>query len=412
MKTPSILFVSHQATRTGAPLLLLHLLRWLRRHTDWHMEVLLVGGGELSGDFASLAPTSTLPPWSTQLRPRAIRERLAHRRVIKRLKSRPWSLVYSNTAANGEILRVLGSRQPVISHIHELANTIRQMGADNIDNVRRYTTRYIACAEAVKRDLVEAWPIDAARVDVVHGFVDMPLVDDREAARLRRKICAELGIPQNAFVVGASGVVAWRKAPDVFIALASRVNMRCPDTPVHFVWMGAFDDTISEQQLDHDLRGLGLTGLVHFIGSRADARPYFHAFDVFAMVSREDPFPLVCLEAAAAGAPIVCFDYAGGAKEFVEDDCGAVLPYQDVDAMAAAILRLRTSDELRLEQGRCAAEKARRRHDIDSAAPKIVEIIEHLLTEGAQTAGVDAHGKHWAPMPPAVHRDAAVHTDV
>ena len=411
MKAPSILFISHEASRTGAPLLLLHLLRWIRRHTDWDVEVLLAGGGEMAGDFAKLSPTSMLPPWSAAMRPRAIRDRLAHRRLVSRLKSRPWSLIYSNTATNGDVLKLFGEGQLVISHIHELATTIRQLGTDNFDAVRRYTTRYIACAEAVKRDLVEGWPIDAATVDVVHGFVDMPLVEASEAARLRRKIRNELGIPPNAFVVGASGVVAWRKAPDVFVALANRVNMRCPDTPVHFVWMGAFADTISEQQLNHDLRGLGLKGLVHFIGSRPNARPYFHAFDVFAMVSREDPFPLVCLESASTGTPIVCFDYAGGTKEFVEDDCGAVLPYQDVDAMASAILRLRNNDELRLEQGRCAAEKARRRHDIDYSAPKIVEIVDRLLAQRETTPGVDLEGQRWASMPPAVHRDAAVPND-
>jgi glycosyltransferase involved in cell wall biosynthesis len=175
--------------------------------------------------------------------------------------------------------------------------------------------------------------------------------------------------------------------------------------------MGALTDTISAQQLDYDLRGLGLTGLVHFIGPRADARPYFHAFDVFAMVSREDPFPLVCLEAASAEIPIVCFDYAGGTKEFVEDDCGAVLPYQDVDAMAAAILQLRSNDDMRQAQGRCASEKARRRHDIDCAAPKIVEIVERLLDQRETTTSVDVRDERWASVPPTVHHDATVHTD-
>src|SRR3954467_15345345 len=51
-----VLFVSHDAMRTGAPVLLLHFLRWLRTNTRIDFEVVLRRGGELSAEFAALAP--------------------------------------------------------------------------------------------------------------------------------------------------------------------------------------------------------------------------------------------------------------------------------------------------------------------------------------------------------------------
>jgi glycosyltransferase involved in cell wall biosynthesis len=378
-----ILFISHEASRTGAPILLLHLMRWIKQHTSWNVDVLLNDGGELSGEFFKLGHTYALPTWSPALTPNAVRDRLVRRRMVSRLRSTDYSLVYSNTATNGDVLKLLGSRQPIISHIHELATTIRLYGEDNFDAVRRHTTRYIACAESVKSDLTSQWPIEPDAVDVVHEFVHLPpRQDDASKAGMRSRIRRELGIPDDAFVVGASGQVVWRKAPDLFIGLARAVKMRQPSANVHFVWVGAFREgveSIAPRALEHDVRGLGLEGHVHFIGSRSNPLDYFHAFDVFAMVSREDPFPLVCLEVASLGAPILCFDYAGGTKEFVEDDCGFVLPYQDVDAMAEAVLTLRQRDDLRYAQGRRAAAKVRHRHDINSAAPRIVDIIESTL---------------------------------
>jgi glycosyltransferase involved in cell wall biosynthesis len=97
------------------------------------------------------------------------------------------------------------------------------------------------------------------------------------------------------------------------------------------------------------------------------------------MVSREDPFPLVCLEAASTGAPIVCFDDAGGTKEFVERDCGFIAPYMDVDAMAGHVLSLLRSEQLRQQLGLRAAEKVRERHTISVAAPKLLKVIERQL---------------------------------
>ena len=373
-----ILFISHDASRTGAPIVLLNLLRWVKQHTSWETELLLGDGGELSDEFTRLSHTFTLPADSTRWTTSAVRDRRARRRLISRLQSGAYSLVYSNTATNGEELEILGGRQPIISHIHELSTTIRQFGKDNFDSVRRHTARYIACAETVKNDLTTHWPIDPAAVDVVHEFVQVPPEVDG-SNEVRGRIRRELGIPQEAFVVGGSGVVSWRKAPDLFIGLARAVKKRRPYPDVHFVWVGAFNQGIELGAIQYDLRGLGLEAQVHFIGSRANPLDYFRAFDVFAMVSREDPFPLVCLEAASLGTPIVCFDYAGGMKEFVEDDCGFVLPYQDVDGMADAVLMLCQHEELRRDQGRRAAAKVRQRHDINRVAPRIVDIVERLL---------------------------------
>src|SRR5215203_449380 len=144
-------------------------MRWIREHTPWEMDVLLADGGELTGEFAKLGNTFILPEWSPRWTPEAVRARLARRRMLSRLRSGAWSLVYSNTATNGEMLEIVGGQGPVISHVHELAPTIRTYGPDNIDSVRRHTTRYIACSEAVKSDLTSEWRIEPAAVDVWTG---------------------------------------------------------------------------------------------------------------------------------------------------------------------------------------------------------------------------------------------------
>jgi len=85
------------------------------------------------------------------------------------------------------------------------------------------------------------------------------------------------------------------------------------------------------------------------------------------------------MEAAALGVPTVCFDGAGGGREFVEDDAGCVVPYLDVGAMAECVLDLLRNNELRTKLGRRARDKVRERHDIDVSAPKLLRIIERML---------------------------------
>ena len=385
MSRAPILFITHEASRTGAPILLLNLMRWLKQHTSWEMKILLGWGGELSGEFATLADPFTLPPATAPSPPPPpTRNWFGRRRPVPPSPPPPepesFSLVYSNTATNGAALETLGGRQPVISHVHELETTIRIYGEANFDSVRRHTTRYIACADAVKRDLTTHWPIAPQDVDVIHEFVHLPpLMDASAKAAMRYRIRSELGIPQDAFVVGGSGHAAWRKSPDLFIALARAIKKRRPSPDMHFLWVGALLDAFPLPALERDLRGLGLEGQVHFIGARPNPLDYFQAFDLFAMVSREDPFPLVCLEVASLGTPLVCFATAGGIPELVEGDCGFVLPYLDVDAMAEAVLMLSQCDQLRTKQGQCAEAKVRDRYDINIAAPRILDVIERLL---------------------------------
>ena len=95
---------------------------------------------------------------------------------------------------------------------------------------------------------------------------------------------------------------------------------------------------------------------------------------------------MVNLEAATLAKPIVCFDGAGGAKEFVEDDCGFVVPYLNIEAMADRVDELLESPELRRVLGEKAAVKVRQRHDVHRLAPKVYGLIERLLRNEARAA--------------------------
>lgn len=102
--------------------------------------------------------------------------------------------------------------------------------------------------------------------------------------------------------------------------------------------------------------------------------------DVFLLPSREDPFPLVALEAAACAVPTICFADAGGTPDLVEHDAGMVVPFEDSGAMAAGVLALVEDEALRTRLGQRAREKVLSRFTTDFTAP-------HLLAACRQVAG-------------------------
>ncbi len=387
-----MLFVSHEATRTGAPVLLLQFLRWLRANASVDFEVVLRRGGELSAEFAALAPVWNAEATNGRLARSAmsIARRFGLRtslddahigRMVREMAHRGFGVVYSNTLTNGALVSRLESLNcQVLTHVHELESNILAPGEENLRLVKAHTSRYIACAEAVKSNLIVRHAIDRDRIDVIHGFVTTPVLTAAAQTQARARTRSALAIPEGACVVGAAGTTNWAKSPDLFVQLAYAVHRRRPARPVHFIWVGGGSPKAQRlAELRLDAQTAGVSGITHFPGSRPNATEYFCAFDVFALVSREDSFPLVCLEAASLGTPILCFDRAGGAREFVEGDCGFVVPYLEVEIMADRILELLASDELRRRIGERAKVKVRERHDVSIAAPRVLEVIRRLM---------------------------------
>jgi glycosyltransferase involved in cell wall biosynthesis len=81
--------------------------------------------------------------------------------------------------------------------------------------------------------------------------------------------------------------------------------------------------------------------------------------DVFALLSRHEPWGVVVNEAAASGLPLVLSDYVGAAHDLLRDgENGFVVPAEDVDAAAAALRRLADRD-LRRRMGERSRELVR-----------------------------------------------------
>ena len=115
------------------------------------------------------------------------------------------------------------------------------------------------------------------------------------------------------------------------------------------------------------------------MATTAEVHDNYAAMDVFALTSREDPFPLVMLEAGGHGLPTVCFAGAGGAEEFAgpapggggADPPGAGVA-RGVGAPAAAAPRSPA-------RGEGAARRVERRHRVEVQAPLVLQSIEQCL---------------------------------
>jgi glycosyltransferase involved in cell wall biosynthesis len=384
----NVLFINHDGARTGAPIIFMNFLRWFKDNTDIPFQILSKNGGDLEHEMHKLAPVSYYNNKQTikkKCRSEYLGSRVQsvmykiHCHTLKnKLIQSNIGLVYSNTITNGEVLEYLSDLGcPVITHVHELDYWIQKMGPVNLEQNRKYSQHYIAVSNAVKQNLIGNHCIPENKIEVVHGFIPLDTFEYRSENSFNLR--QSLNIPNDALIVGSSGMETWRKGKDLFIQLALNVVLKCTDKSVHFVWIGGRPDKAEIYQIKHDTQHAGISDIIHYVEHVSNPLDYYNQFDVFAMISREDPFPLVNLEVAALGKPIVCFENAGGTPEFVGNEAGFVVPYLDVNAMADKIIILVEDADLRKRLGDCGMQKVKESHGIAVGAQKITKIIERYL---------------------------------
>ena len=396
-----VLFLNHAANETGPPVVLLAIQRWMAAQAPQTPFATVHGaGGGLLADFRELGPTTVLHRrWGPEVVVGAVLQR-AHRDAAARaaavraararLVGTRADLVVVNALApvNLVTLRALRPSVPVVSHVHELSVILEHgLAPDDLELALARSDHFVVVSDAVARHLHDRHHVATARMTLVHEMIEAPPESDvlaREAAQVRQ----ELGVGPEAALVVACGSTDWRKAPDLFVRTAWEQRRRRPDLDVTYVWVGntrnAYEDHLVQWEVDR----LGLQDVVRFVGVRRDPRPWFAAADVFVLPSREDPFPLVCIEAAACATPVVCFD-AGGIPELVEPaGAGVVVPYPDVVAFADAVCDLLDDPAERQAAGERGAAHVRAHLLAEHLAPRFHEVlVDHLARPPRWSAG-------------------------
>jgi glycosyltransferase involved in cell wall biosynthesis len=370
-----ILFISHDAHKGGAQATLLNTLAWLQKHTSLSTKVLCLDGGVLLPRFQELADTillSELQSCSTDQNISLLDSLLAF------CGGKP-DLIYGNTVVAGKAYTWLHQLNvPILTHVHELEQSINYYAANFIGDVFKYSDHYIACSHAVKDNLINKHNAEVSDVSVVYASIEEEPFGTHSARLNKKQKKKRFGLTTKKTVIMGCGIgMPFRKGADLFIKLGECLRQQ-GRSDFHLYWVGGFQENDRDPQYgswepyQKKLLDPDSSDFVTFLGFKENAKEYYKAADIFVLPSREDPFPLVALEAARAGLPIVCFADAGGAPDLVGEDAGFVVSFENVEAMAEKISLLIENSDLRATMGNCAREKFLAHFTVDRTTPDIL----------------------------------------
>ncbi len=344
--------------------------------------MLLLRGGDLEAEYRKVVDVYVLPE---AVKPHFFRRGVNYlKRKFKLAPALPalppftrnYDAVLGNTVISLEYLKLFKQKGfRTISWLHELDFAVNLFSREKFIGLSACVDRFLVVSKAVEDMLKQRFGIEK-KTHLVYGFSKTGAsgaTTEKDAEAVKK----QLGIPQNAFVLGASGTIEWRKGADIFLQLARRLAARYED--FYFVWVGGKSPYSNAEydRIKYDFDRLELKEKVIFTGLQENPHRFYAAMDLFLLTSREDPFPLVCLEAASLGKPVICFDKAGGMAEFVGADAGAIVPYGDIEAFSEKIIYFyENRDELRR-----AGEAARAKINSEFSAEKLCAEINEVLLE-------------------------------
>jgi glycosyltransferase involved in cell wall biosynthesis len=217
---------------------------------------------------------------------------------------------------------------------------------------------------------------------------DPSSVSEDRLAELRR----ELGIPENAVIVGTVARLVVEKGYRELFAAAATLHTVLPD--VRFLSVGPADpdkaDALNQRELDRVLGSFIFTGL------RQDIPSLLAVMDIFVLASWREGLPQAAIEAAAMGKPLVLTDIRG-CREVVRHEVeGLLVPPRDPVRLAEGIGRLVEDPDLRKKMGAAARARAIERFDQGKIIDVIVSQYRSLL---ARKGILGSAGQQGDPTP-------------
>lgn len=193
----------------------------------------------------------------------------------------------------------------------------------------------------------------------------------------QRKKRSEIGVPEDALVVGIVGRLVREKGHlELYKAMQ---NIMSENEKVWLIIIGYKEPEKADRISAETYKNYGIEDRTVWLSGRDDMPPLLYCFDIFVLPSWREGFPRSAIEAAAMALPIVTTNIRG-CRQVVEDGKnGLLVPVRDSSALTSAIKKLLADKQLRIKMGQASYEKSRREFDERNVCSIVLNTYKDLI---------------------------------
>ncbi len=327
-----ILLVAHDAHPHGAQSLILHMAKVLHDDFFFAVDMVVLGNGILLAEYARYATVHSLEGKNHDGR--------EARALAADLFSQGIHAAICNTTVTGIFAKTLKEQGfRIVSLIHELTKVIKD---NNLQPQVQAIASHADYLVFPARQVMEGFASMAQKplpetVIRPQGLYKKNSLSSLPAAENKKNLRVKLGLSPEAKIVLAIAFGDHRKGIDLFVEAGLLAAQEKEN--IYFVWVGRIDSAM-EQAIKEKLSASDFSHRFIFPGMDFQTDIYYAGADIYALTSREDPFPSVVLEALDASTPVIAFAGIGGCGELLSRNTGSLVPPFDTQAYAREIIDL------------------------------------------------------------------------
>lgn len=232
----------------------------------------------------------------------------------------------------------------------------------------------VAVCRAVGEQANAEEGLPAGKIEVIYnGMNSLPLQENPDAGGLKRAVGVHEASPLVGMVANMNFEI---KGHRHFLQAAKLVLAQIPTVEFLLVGDGPLRDRFQAFAGE-----LGVSGNVHFLGSRNDTPAILSVLDVSVLCSTSEGMSNVILESMAAGKPVVATRVGGNPELVLEGVTGLVTAPADPEALAAAILTLLRNPGAARAMGAAARELVAREFTVATMVRKHECLYRSMMDE-------------------------------
>jgi len=261
-------------------------------------------------------------------------------------------------------LYCLANRIPVSIHYHGEIRPIptlrwRNRHASTLRLLAWFVRRYITVSHA-NAGFLRALNVTRP-IEVIYNGVDVEQFRRRLQPRRSSETVRLISI----------GSIIPRKRVDVLLRAIDVVRRTSPN--IHLTIVGGGSEEVRCKKLAEDL---GLSETVTFAGLLKDY-PYdlLSAADIFVSASESESFGLMFAEAMCFELPVVACEVGGVPEVVLNESTGILVPPDDAEEFANAVLRLVNDPELRQRMGEIGLKHVRESFELADRTNDVIDLL-------------------------------------
>ncbi len=244
--------------------------------------------------------------------------------------------------------------------------------------INRCVTKIIAVSGAVKDMVVREEGVAPSRVVVVHNGVELC---NPEVGSPKAEVRKTLNIAEEDYLIGCvANFTSKTKGHEVLIEAIDKI-VHGPQSMVHGLKVILVGDGPLRPRINLQVAGHRLEGNILFAGKRSDVQEMLQACDMCVLPSLTEGMSNALLEYMAAGKPVVATAVGGNPEVIRDRENGLLVPADDAQALAQAMLEIMKDQALAQRLGAAARKTVEERFDIMKQIEELQRVLEMVHKE-------------------------------